>query len=199
MQSKKTLIALVALVAVLTIGFLGISLSDQDASNQSTATDAVSVSTQDDTSEDKAGNEDIQTTPEDESVGDNIEGTQPEPADSVDIENIDPQYETEANLVAEPGYQASGVADRSYDGTTFTHSVMAEIQDPAEGKFFEGWIVGPSVISTGKMTKQADGSWRIDFESDQDLTDHNKVVITEETEADGLDGKPETHVLEGSF
>ena len=30
-------------------------------------------------------------------------------------------------------------------------------------------------------------------------TEYNEVVITEETEANGLDGNPEIHVLEGSF
>jgi hypothetical protein len=39
----------------------------------------------------------------------------------------------------------------------------------------------------------------LQFESQEDMSSYKKVVITEETEANGLDNNPEAHVLEGNF
>ena len=99
-------------------------------------------------------------------------------------------------------YTGSGVATRSFDGNTFIHTVMADIDDPASGKFYEGWLVkNPDTkefFSTGKLTKEG-GVYRLTFTASQNYPSHSGVVITEETAAKGLDGIPEAHVLEGSF
>lgn len=106
-----------------------------------------------------------------------------------------------ANLEAVGTYTGGGIATRIYiqpDGP-FRHTVSAEISDPVEGKFYEGWLVGGfGFVSTGKMVKDGD-KYVLEFESNDDMTSYGKVVITEETAANGLDGKPEAHVLEGSF
>ena len=106
----------------------------------------------------------------------------------------------EATLEAVGSYTGSGVAESTYVPGSYTHSVSADIGDPAEGKFYEGWLAGGfGFVSTGKMVKE-DGKYVLDFESGNDLTSkYGKVVITEETAADGLDGKPEAHVLEGDL
>lgn len=71
--------------------------------------------------------------------------------------------------------------------------------DPEEGKFYEDWLVkGVSFFSTGKMKKDGD-KYVLQYEVNENKSSFNNVVITEETEADGLDGKPEMHVLEGYF
>jgi hypothetical protein len=115
--------------------------------------------------------------------------------------------ETEAKiettqLEAVGGYTGSGTATRSFDGKTFNHTVTADIGDPAPGKFYEGWLVQSTptlkFFSTGKLVKE-DGKYTLDFTAEQNYPDYPEVVITEETEANGLDGNPETHVLEGSF
>ena len=106
------------------------------------------------------------------------------------------------NLFAVGNYTGDGTATRIYDEKEFTHTVTANIDDPADGKFYEGWLVTktPSLdfISTGELTKDGD-SYILEFTSPEDQSAFNEVVITEETSANGLDGVPEDHVLEGEF
>lgn len=108
-----------------------------------------------------------------------------------------------AQLTAVGTYEGSGTATRSFDGTTFTHTVTARIDDPAEGKFYEGWLViktadGPNFFSTGELVKEGE-EYTLTYTAPQNYPDHTDVVITEETLSMGLDGQPEEHVLEGSF
>jgi hypothetical protein len=104
-----------------------------------------------------------------------------------------------ANLVAVGTYDGSGTATRRITDSEFIHTVDAQIADPADGKFYEGWLVdGASFFSTGKLVKSGD-LYTLEYTSDEDQSDYASVVITEETEVDGLDGNPEAHVLEGSF
>lgn len=110
-----------------------------------------------------------------------------------------PKNQETTTLKAVGNYKGSATATRSTVDGVFMHEVTAKLDDPAEGKFYEGWLAGPSVVSTGKMTKEADGEWSLVFRSEKDMSKHTQVVITEETEADGLDNKPEAHFLEGSF
>lgn len=120
------------------------------------------------------------------------------PADETSMTNDEAQPTEEITLEAVGDYTGSGTATRTTSGT-YLHTVMAELGDPAEGDFYEGWIVGPSVVSTGELEKEGEGMWSLVFESEEDYSQHNRVVITEETLANGLDGIPEDHVLEGEF
>lgn len=114
-------------------------------------------------------------------------------------ENNNANIPENTQLSAVGDYTGSGVATRVVNDAKFTHTVTADIEDPAEGKFYEGWLVdGRSFFSTGKMIKD-DGQYYLEYISDEDQSAFDQVVITEETLADGLDGKPEAHVLEGSF
>ncbi|MBI3577171.1 hypothetical protein HY086_03995 [Candidatus Gottesmanbacteria bacterium] len=107
-----------------------------------------------------------------------------------------------ATLVAVGKFTGTGTATRSFDGTTFTLTVTATLPDPKSGKFYEGWLVRkqPSLLffSTGKLTKQG-GQYVATYTAGQNYPEYRGVVVTEETLANGLDGKPETHVLEGAF
>lgn len=93
----------------------------------------------------------------------------------------------------------SGTATRRIREGKFIHTIRAEIPDPHAGKFYEGWLVlGSTFFSTGKLVKSG-GSYELYYESLENKSGYSKVVVTQETETDGLDGVPETHVLEGSF
>ncbi len=122
--------------------------------------------------------------------------------DSTQFENIKDKELEDTKLEAVGNYSGSGTAVRIYDEDGFYHKVEADLEAPAEGKFYEGWLVksSPSLefFSTGKM-ELVDGEYVLEYNSDEDKSSFNEVVITEETEADGLDGKPEAHVLEGEF
>ena len=109
-------------------------------------------------------------------------------------------YPVEVSLSALEGFEGEGTAQRSFVDGNFSHSVSALIEDPKEGKFFEGWLVkGPNdFFSTGRMEKE-DGIYVLRYDSSENKYDYPRVVITEETESLGLDGNPETHVLEGTF
>lgn len=118
----------------------------------------------------------------------------------VSQEEAEPEPEVEITMLEAVGsYTGSGTASRYFDSGRFIHIVEAEIPEPADGKFYEGWLVkGASFFSTGKM-ESVDGRYELIYEANEDKSDYDDVVITEETEADGLDGKPEAHVLEGKF
>ena len=84
------------------------------------------------------------------------------------------------------------------EGTMLT--VSANLDPLPEGKFYEGWLVGGGrVISTGKLVEAEGGSFYQEYRSEENLSAQNNYVLTEETLADGLDGKPEAHVIEGMF
>ena len=131
----------------------------------------------------------------DKMESDEIVPTDVVPTDVVPTDVI----EQEATLEAVGTYTGSGSAESSYDGKMYSHKVTADIGDPAEGKFYEGWLVGSfGFVSTGKMVKEGN-QYVLQFESQEDMSSYKKVVITEETEANGLDNNPEAHVLEGNF
>lgn len=100
------------------------------------------------------------------------------------------------------GGNSTGLATRKFENGKFTHMVLADLPDPEEGKFYEGWLVRgkPSdanfhFVSTGRM-RIAKGGFVLDFESTTDYTDHKGVIITLE---EIFDNTPEEHILEGSF
>jgi len=107
-----------------------------------------------------------------------------------------------ATLIAQAGYTGSGEATRGITNGTFMHEVTVTLDAPADGTFYEGWLVdSQGFMSTGKMTKEGEGQYSLSY-SNADVKlvkSHDKVVVTEETEANGLDNKPEAHVVEGTF
>lgn len=108
-------------------------------------------------------------------------------------------YPIEVELKALGTYKGSALATRSFLEGKFEHIVTAEINDPAPGKFYEGWLVdGAKFFSTGEMKKD-NGKYILNYSSNEDSRSYKMVVITEETLSDGFDNKPETHVLEGEF
>lgn len=82
-------------------------------------------------------------------------------------------------------------------------TVSATLPDPANGSFYEGWLVkkGSSpvqLVDTGMLTKQKDNSYEVSYASDTNTYDgYNFVVITwEQGKVDPAN--PGKHILEGT-
>lgn len=94
------------------------------------------------------------------------------------------------------GGNVTGLATRDFKSERFTHTVLADLPDPAPGTFYEGWLVmGDKFFSTGKM-RLIKGGYLLEYESSTDYSDYDKVVITLEKV---FDATPEEHILEGTF
>lgn len=117
--------------------------------------------------------------------------------------NLDiPDDVEKTELTDVSGGTASGIATRNYDGSSFTHTVLADLPDPIQATVYEGWLVRGKAgdnnfkfVSTGVM-QIAKGGYLLQFESDVDLTAFTGVVITLEQK---VDATAEKHILEGSF
>lgn len=115
-------------------------------------------------------------------------------------------YETEiAELKAIAPFSGDGQATRLITAEEFSHIVIANLADPPPGKFYEGWLVDkdPNLrfFSTGRLNIEQD-RYTLTYvvgSGEREFSEFNSVIITQETEANGLDGVPEDHVLEGSF
>ncbi|MBD3208527.1 MAG: hypothetical protein GF370_03685 [Candidatus Nealsonbacteria bacterium] len=111
-------------------------------------------------------------------------------------------YPVEIELERVGSIEGTMVATRSYDGETFEHTVTGQIEEPPSDKFYEGWLVAntPSLdfFSTGELEEEG-GTFQLEYITEQDVRDHNQVVITLETKESGLDGVPEDHLFEGEF
>ena len=84
----------------------------------------------------------------------------------------------------------------------FSQSVLADLPDPEEGKFYQGWLVRGeegsdeySIVSVGKL-KLAKGGWSLDFSERNDYSDYAKVLVSLEEKDDDV---PEKVILEGGF
>lgn len=107
----------------------------------------------------------------------------PEDLDSIELKDVS-------------GGEGRGIATRKFENNLFTHAVLTDLPDLTSNEFYEGWLtMGDKFISTGKL-RIAKGGFLLEFNSATDYSNYNGVVITREKLNDG---KPETHVLEGSF
>jgi len=103
-----------------------------------------------------------------------------------------------ANLVDVSGGNSTGKGYITRQGGKLTHSVVANLPDPTGNNFYEGWLVQQKplkFISSGNMVLGNDGSYILEYNSDQEFASYNFVVITLETVKDTT---PEKHILEGT-
>jgi hypothetical protein len=113
-----------------------------------------------------------------------------------------PEDVDKAELKDVSGSSSSGIATRKFENQTFSHTVLADLPDPDQGKFYQGWLLkgeegkeGFALVSSGTM-KQAKGGWMIELQTKTNYSDYKKVVISLEEKADNT---PEKRILEGSF
>jgi len=122
-----------------------------------------------------------------ETIEQKMEGTFklniPEDVDKVELKDIS-------------GGLGSGIATRKYENGKFEYTILADLPDPENGTFYEGWLIkDDQTISTGNM-KIAKGGYLLNFISNKDYSDYKEVVVTlEKTD----DQTPEERILEGTF
>jgi hypothetical protein len=94
------------------------------------------------------------------------------------------------------GGSQMGLATVDKQNSQNTYTVIANLEDPTSGYFYEAWLVnGTDTIPLGKLNV-AKGGWLINYSSSKDVSDHKTVWITLEKVDDNT---PEKHILEGSF
>lgn len=104
-----------------------------------------------------------------------------------------------AELEGVGGFEGSGQAARFYEGE-YVLNVEAGLPDPPVGFFYEAWLRdgGGERVSVGKMEK-AGAVYMLEYNSERNMDGYGTVIVSQETEESGQDGKMETEVLEGNF
>lgn len=108
-----------------------------------------------------------------------------------EIENkfniVIPENTNSIELVDISGGNGRGIATKS--------EILADIDDPASGYFYEGWLSKDNnFVSLGKL-QVAKGGWLLEYNG-SNYTDYNNVIVSLEKV---FDNKIETKILEGSF
>jgi hypothetical protein len=100
-----------------------------------------------------------------------------------------PEDTNTINLKDVSGGNARGIAT--------TNEVLVDIEDPADGYFYQGWIENPdngSLISLGKL-RIAKGGWLLEYNGSKN-PEYTKIIVSLEKI---FDSKLETKILEGTF
>lgn len=100
------------------------------------------------------------------------------------------------------GKDATAVATRSVSEDSFSITILASLPTPEQGKYYQGWIIKGqegdedySVLTLGRLSV-AKGGYLLNFETTQDYSDYERIVVSKETVADN---QIENVVLEGNF
>lgn len=190
MEEKQSTMYWVVGIIVLVIIVVGIAYSVR---NTDDATDDTStVETSEMTMEEKMQNE--------EAAGKDDGFRVLAKADADDFKDKSLNYMYEGSLTDVAGGTASGVARSNFtDGIYELYADFENLPEPAEGEFYEGWIVRMEpfeFISTGKV-EMVDGMYRNTYQSSTDLTPYDFYVLT--IEPDDGDPLPADHILEGTM
>lgn len=105
------------------------------------------------------------------------------------------------------GGSSSGSVTRNITTGRVTHSITANLAAPAEGQFYQAWMIkfGEPPFNVGTLSRKEDGIYTLEtdyqFVPEQSSfttfeTIHNTIVISLETVDDNT---LETRVLEGTF
>lgn len=94
------------------------------------------------------------------------------------------------------GGQASATATRTYGAGSYSLSVNAALPNP-EGDRYQVWLVDGGQIKDAGFMSGSGKSWSLVFNDTNKYASYSTIWITREITTE--DGKPEQHVLEGSF
>jgi hypothetical protein len=111
---------------------------------------------------------------------------------------IKDDYQYSSSLEDVTGGGASGLARAGYENGGYSiYASFANLLEPANGDFYEGWLVRVKpfgYISTGKIEKIG-GIYNNLYKSRKDFTKYDLYVLT--LEPDDGNSAPATHILEG--
>lgn len=140
--------------------------------------------------------------------GKNLQAT-PMPTPSIENRVIDkfgglviPKDLDRADLKDVSGGNSVGIATRKYENGKFELTVLADVPAPAEGYFYQTWLVngkifesGAKIISVSKL-RAAKGGYLSELTTSENYSGFPGVVVTLEKT---FDQTPEKQILEGSF
>ena len=113
-----------------------------------------------------------------------------------------PSSALKADLRDVTGGSQMGLLTLDKEGTQNSYTLLANLDDPQPGSFYQAWLVRGrlgdsnfSTVSLGKLSL-AKGGWLITLTTPTDFSDHKTIWLTQEKV---FDTTPETHILEGSF
>ncbi len=107
-----------------------------------------------------------------------------------------PDNAVKADLTDVSGGNQMGLATEENQNGSYSYTVMANLEDPVPGYFYQAWLVKDnSFVSLGKLELEK-GGWLVNLTTKENLSDHKKVWVTLEKI---FDNSPEKHILEGSF
>lgn len=92
--------------------------------------------------------------------------------------------------------QVSAIATRDLEEGTYSATVLADLETPEAGKNYYAWVNrGEEYALLGRL-QSAKGGWLIDYESANDYSEYDRVVISEQATPGSA---PQDIVLEGTF
>lgn len=101
-----------------------------------------------------------------------------------------------AELTGKDDQSAIATRDASEDKRIASYTVLADLKAPTEG-YYQAWLTNEDneYIKANRLT-QAKGGWTMQFETSEDLSQYNRVIISQETTSVN---EPTQVVLQGSF
>ncbi len=107
-----------------------------------------------------------------------------------------PDSAIKADLKDVSGGNQVGLVTLDKQNNQNVYTVLANLEDPAQGYFYQAWIVnGSNTVSLGQLNIEK-GGWLVNYTTLKDLSDHKSVWVTLERYNDST---AEKHILEGSF
>lgn len=107
-----------------------------------------------------------------------------------------PDNVAKADLKNTTDSQVQGIATADTQNGKHAYTVIADLEDPAPGYFYEGWLVNGNDMVPMGILYSGKGGWMVTLDTAKDLGDHKTVWVTLERINDKT---PEKHILEGSF
>ena len=92
--------------------------------------------------------------------------------------------------------QISAIATRDVRDKVTIVTVLADLDDPQPGTRYFAWVSNDEEFVLLGALRVAKGGWLIDYETDRNLTNYDRVVISQESQ---VSEQPKGVIVEGTF